>query len=163
MLGALGDFVQFFFAHHVDGGFHQIADHGLDVAADVADFGVLGGLHFHEWAARQACQAARDFRLAHAGGPDHQNIFRQHFLGHLRRKFLAPHAVAQSDGHGALGGGLSDDVFVELDDDFARSQFVERRRRLRLGLPLLAREDRSPYPAFRSAAHSSSMVKLLFV
>jgi hypothetical protein len=31
---------------------------------------------------------------------------------------LAAPAVAQGDGHGALGGWLPDDVVVELGDDF---------------------------------------------
>ena len=143
LLGALGDFVEFFFAHHVDGGFHQVAHHGFDVAADVADFGVLRRFHLDERAAGQAREAPRDFRFAHAGGTDHQNIFRQHFFGHFGSEFLPADAIAQGDGHGALGGGLPDDVLVELDDDFARSQFVERR----LGPARAAaarREDRSP-------------------
>src|SRR5579864_4250719 len=44
LLGAICDFVELFLAHHVDRGFHQVAHHGLDVAADVADLGVFGGL-----------------------------------------------------------------------------------------------------------------------
>ena len=74
LFGALGDLVQFFFAHHVDRSFHQIAHHGFDVAAHVAHFGVLRGFHFHERAARQPREPPRDFRLAHSGRPDHQNI-----------------------------------------------------------------------------------------
>jgi hypothetical protein len=34
-------------------------------------------------------------------------------------------AVAQRDGDGALGIFLSDDVFVELDDDLTRCELVE--------------------------------------
>jgi hypothetical protein len=39
---------------------------------------------------------------------------------------LPAHAVAQSDGYGALRVFLSDNVFVELNDDFARGQLIER-------------------------------------
>ena len=141
LFGAIGNFVQFFLAHHVDGRFHQIADHGFHVAAHVADFGVLRRFHLHERAARQARKAARNFRLAHAGRPDHQNILGQNIFGHFGRKLLAAHAVAQGDGDGALCGGLPDDVFVELDDDFARRHARRTReealrlRRARLPLP----------------------------
>ena len=71
LLGALGYFVEFFFADHVDAGFDQIADHGFDVAAYVADFGVFRGFDFYEWAACEAREAAGDFRFADAGGTDH--------------------------------------------------------------------------------------------
>ena len=144
LLGALGDFVELFFADHVDGGFHQIADHGFDVAADVADFGVFRSFDFHERAAGEPREAAGDLRLADAGGPDHQNIFRKNFLGQLRLKLLAANAIAQGDGDGFLRCVLPDDVFVQLDDDFARRQLVERRKRLGLGRLLVLRTDRSP-------------------
>ncbi len=58
---------------------------------------------------------------------DHQNIFGKHIFRHFGRELLPAHAVAQSDGDRALRGGLSDDVFVQLDDNFARREFVERR------------------------------------
>ena len=126
LLGAIGDFVEFFFADHVDGCFDEIANHGFDVAADVADFGVLRGLHFHEGATGETREAAGDFGFADASGADHQNIFRQNVFGDLGRKLLASHAIAKSDGDGALGGVLADDVLVELRDDFAWSHVVER-------------------------------------
>ncbi len=75
----------------------------------------------------EARQAPRDFRFADAGGADHQNIFGKNVFRHFGRELLPPHAVAQRHGHGALGRGLSDDVLVELNDDFARSQLVKRR------------------------------------
>jgi len=137
LVGALGDFVEFFFADHVDRGFDQVADHGFDVAADVADLGVLRGFHFYEWAAGETREASRDFRFADAGRTDHQNIFRQDFLGEFGGKFLAANAIAQGHGHGALGGGLADDVLIELGDDFARRQLVEGRLRLGFRLALL--------------------------
>src|SRR5271155_172052 len=133
LFGALGDFIQFFLAHHINRGFHEVADHGFHVAADVADFGVLGGFHFYEGAAGQARKASSNFRLAHTGRTDHQNIFGQNIFSKLRRQLLAADAIAQSDGHGFLGEILADDIFIQLDDDFARGEFVERRKRLRFG------------------------------
>ena len=162
LLGALGHFVELFLAHHVDRGFHQIADHRFDVAAHVADFGVLRRFDFDERAAREARKAAGDFRLAHAGGPDHQDIFRQDFLGKLGLEFLAANAIAQSDGDGFLRRVLAHDVFIELDDDFARRQLVERRERFRLrGLLVSGQVDHHIF--LRLAAHSSSMLKLALV
>ena len=126
LFGAVGNFVELFFAHHVDGSFDQIAHHGFDVAADVADFGVFRGFHFDERAARQPRKATGDFGLADAGWADHQNILGKNIFGDLRRKLLAADAIAQSDGDGALRRVLPDDVLVELRDDLARRHVVER-------------------------------------
>ncbi len=127
-LGALADFVEALLAHHVDGDLHQIADHGFDVAADVADLGELAGFDLEERRIGELGEPARQLRLADAGGPDHEDVLGHHLLGHLRLQFLAADAVAQGDGDGALGVGLADDVFVELADDLARRQLVEHRR-----------------------------------
>ena len=59
-------------------------------------------------------------------GPDHDDVLGDDFFGQLGRELLAAHAIAQGDGDGALGLVLSDDIFVEFGDDFARRQFVER-------------------------------------
>jgi hypothetical protein len=40
-LGAVFHFFEALFAHHVDGDLDQVADHGLDIAAHVADLGKL--------------------------------------------------------------------------------------------------------------------------
>ena len=162
LFGALGHFVELFFADHVDRSFHQIADHRFDVAAHVAHFGVLRSFHFHERAAGQPGQAARDFRLADAGRSDHQDILRENIFGEFGLKLLAADAVAQRDGHRLFRGVLPDDVFVELDDDFARSQLVKRRQRLRLrGLRISRQIDHHVF--LRLFAHSSSMLKFAFV
>jgi hypothetical protein len=76
--------------------------------------------------------------FSHSGGADHQNIFGEHIFRHFGREFLPAHAVAQRDGDRAFCGGLSDDVLVQLDDDFARSEFVERRLNRGLWFVLLA-------------------------
>ena len=163
LFGALGDFVELFLADHVNRGFHQVADHGFNVAADVADFGVFRGFHFHERAAGQTREAARDFRLAHAGGTDHQNIFRQNVFGEFGREFLAADAIAQGDGHGFFGEVLADDVFVQLDNDFARRELVERGQRLRLGRLRLTAGQIDHHVFLRFFGHSSSTLKLALV
>ncbi len=126
-LGAVGHFVQPLLAHHVDGDIHQVADHRFHVAAHIAHFGELAGFHFQEGRIGQPRQAPRQFRLADAGGADHEDVLGHHLFGHLRRQFLAADAIAQGDGHGALGLGLADHVLVQLAHDFARSQLVQNR------------------------------------
>ena len=53
---------------------NQIADDGFDVAADVADFGELGGLDLDEWRVGQLRKAAGDLCFADAGGADHEDV-----------------------------------------------------------------------------------------
>ena len=124
-LGALADFVEALLAHHVDGDFDQVANHGFDVAADVADFGELAGFDFEKRRIGELREAARELGFADAGGADHEDVFRHHLLGHFRLELLAADAIAQRDGDGALGVGLADDVFIEFADDFAGGQLVE--------------------------------------
>src|SRR5712692_4341833 len=125
LLGAVGDFVELFLADHVDGSLDEIADHRFHIAADVADFRVFRSFDLDERAAGQARQAARDFRFSHAGGANHQNIFRQNVFRDFRWKLLAADSIAQSHGDGALRRSLPDDVLVELRYDFARRHVVE--------------------------------------
>jgi len=117
-------------AFHVDAELDEIANHRLDVAPHVADLGELRGFHFQERRLREARETARDLGLADAGRPDHQDVLRRNLFGELRRELLAPHAVAQRDRDGALGGALSDHVLVQLGDDLTRRQRVGRRLRL---------------------------------
>jgi hypothetical protein len=109
-------------AHHADADLHQVADHRLDVAADVADLGELGGLDLQERGLRQPGQPPGDLRLADAGRPDHQDVLRRDVVGELGRQLLPAGAVAQRDRHGALRLRLPDDVLVELGDDLAGCQ-----------------------------------------
>ena len=87
---------------------------------DVAHLGELGGFHFHERRVREPREAARDLGLAAAGGADHEDVLRRDFLAQRIFDLHAAPAIAQRDGHGALGGALADDVLVELGNDFAR-------------------------------------------
>jgi hypothetical protein len=106
------------FAHLLDRGFHQVADDGVDVAADVADLGELGRLDLDERGVGEPREAARDLGLADPGGPDHQDVLRRDFLAQRLGHLLTPPAVAQGDRDCALGGSLADDVLVEFVDDF---------------------------------------------
>ncbi len=108
-----------FLAHHLHRAIHQIADDGFDIAAHVADLGELGGLDLDEGRIGQLGQPAGDFGFAHPGRADHQNILGGNFVAQFRRHPHPPPAVAQGNGHGALGGILADDVLVQFLSDFS--------------------------------------------
>ena len=99
---------------------HEIPDDLLDVAPDIADLGEFGRLHLQEGGAREAREAAGDFRFAAAGGADHEDVLGQDLVAHGALELQAPPAVAQGDGHRALGVLLPDNVAVELGNDLAR-------------------------------------------
>ena len=123
--GTLADFVETLLAQHVDGDLDQIANHGFDVAADVADFGELAGLDLQERRVGQLGEAAGELGFADAGGADHEDVLGHHLIGDFGLQLLAADAVAQGNSDGALGIGLADDVFIELADDLTRGQFIE--------------------------------------
>ena len=110
------------FARQRDGDLDQVAHDLLDVAADIADLGELGGFDLEERRAGEPRQAARNLGLADAGRADHQDVLRQHFLAQFVVELQPPPAVAQRDGDGALGVGLADDEAVEFGNDFARGE-----------------------------------------
>ena len=119
LLGARLDVLALALARQRDGDLDQIAHDLLDVAADIADLGELGGLDLEERRAGEPRQPARDFGLADAGRADHQDVLRQHLLAQLVVELQAAPAVAQRDRDGALGVALADDEAVELGNDFA--------------------------------------------
>jgi hypothetical protein len=47
--GLVRDVFELFFAHHFDRDLHQVADHGLNIASYIADFGELRRFYFEEW------------------------------------------------------------------------------------------------------------------
>ncbi len=124
-LGLVGNILELLFAHHFDGDLHQVADHGLDIAPHIADFGELRSFHFEEGRVGELGQAAGNFSFAHAGGPDHDDVFGDYFFGQVGGKLLPAHAIAQGNGDGALGVLLADDMLVQFRDNFTRSEFVE--------------------------------------
>jgi hypothetical protein len=104
-------------AHLGDRDLDEIADDLLDVAADIADLGEFGGLDLDERRAGELGQPAGDLGLADAGRPDHQDVLGQHLLAQGAGQLQPPPAVAQRDGHRALGIGLADDEAVEFGND----------------------------------------------
>ncbi len=113
-------------AHQDDRRLDQVADQALDVAADVADLGVLGGLGLHERCAHEHRQPAGDLGLAHAGRADQHDVLGRDLLAQVVGELPAPPAVPQRDRDGPLGVGLADDVAVQLGDDLAGRQLTSR-------------------------------------
>src|SRR6185369_14003279 len=102
-----------------DRDFDQIANDLLDVAADVPDLRELGGFDLDKWRAGELCQASCDLGFPNPGWPDHQNVFRQHFLAQRARELQAAPSVSQRDRDGALGIVLAYNEAVEFGNNFA--------------------------------------------
>ena len=81
----IATFARLLLAHHLDGELDQVADHRLDVAADVADLGELRRLDLDERRLRQLGQPARDLGLADAGRADHDDVLRRDLVAQLGR------------------------------------------------------------------------------
>ena len=111
---------------HRERDFHEIADDLFDVAADIADFGEFRRFHLHEGRLGELGEAARDFRLADAGRPDHQDVLRQHLVAQLFRELLAAPAVPERNGDGALCLALADNIAVEFGNDLTRRKTGHR-------------------------------------
>src|SRR5690606_20749208 len=115
-------------AHHVDGHVHEVADHRLDVAADVADLRELRGFNLHERRTGQAREPTRDLGLADTGRADQDDVVRYDLVTQLVVDPLPAPPVAQCDCNRALRRILPDDVLVQLRDDLLRRQLVQPRR-----------------------------------
>ena len=115
--GAVANLARLGFAGLLDRGLGEVANDGINVAADVADFGELGRFDLDKRSVGKLRQAAGDLRLADAGRADHQNVFRRDLLAQRFGDLLPPPAVPERDGDRALRGVLSDNVLVELVDD----------------------------------------------
>ena len=90
-------------ARVLDRGLDEIAHDRVDVAADVADFGELGRLDFHERRIGEAREPPCDLGLAHAGRPDHQDVLGRDLLAQRVGDLLPAPAIAQRDRDRALG------------------------------------------------------------
>src|SRR5258705_8059840 len=121
-LGAGAHVLAALFPRLGDRHFHQIAHDLLDVPADIADLGELGRLDLDEGRAGKPGEPAGNLGLADSGGTDHQDVLGQHLLAQLLIELQAPPAIAQRDRDRALGVILTDDVAVELGDDFTRGK-----------------------------------------
>ena len=102
----------------------QIARNLLHVAADIADFGEFGRFHLHERRISQLGQPPRNLGLAAPGGADHQDVLGRHLVAQIGIELLAPPAIAERHGDGALGVPLADDVLIERGDDRLGGQLV---------------------------------------
>jgi hypothetical protein len=133
-IGLGGHFLAQPFFGHGDRPFEEVAHDLLDVAADITDLGEFGRLDLDERRLRQFGQSARNLGLADAGRPDHQDVLGQNLLTELFGQLLTAPAVPESDGDGALGVVLADDVSVELRDDLARAESGHRLSMVTLSL-----------------------------
>ncbi len=119
VFGLGADAAHFLLTGLLDGNFDQVANNGVDIAANIAYFREFGGFNLDEGCVGQLGQAPGNFGFAHAGGADHQDVFGDDFvaqgLGHL----LAAPAVSQGHRDRALGLLLANDMLVEFRDDFA--------------------------------------------
>ena len=109
--------LQLLVAQHLHGDVGEVADDGFHVAPHIAHFGELGGLHLDEGRPGEAREATGDFRLADAGGADHQDVLRRHLVAQRFGQLHAPPPIAQGDGHGAFRRVLPNDVLVQLADN----------------------------------------------
>src|SRR5690606_15117390 len=150
LLGDLLDLGLPLLADHVDRDVHEVADHGLDVAADVADLGELRCFDLDERRAGEPGEAAGDLGLPDAGGADHDNVVGHDLFAQLVLDALPAPAVAQRDGDRLLGGVLAHDVLVQLRDDLARRQLVEP-----VAVPLLLRVLRPRLTLLQHTGHRS--------
>src|SRR4029450_876276 len=87
-------------------------------ATDVADPVDLGRRDRDEGRVRKAREAARDLGLAHAGGPDHQDVLGRDLVAQRLAALLATPAVPQRDRDRALCLALPNDELVQFMDNF---------------------------------------------
>src|SRR4029077_1229288 len=123
--GLVGDVFELLFADHVDGDLDQVANHRFNVSSHVADLGELRGFHLQKRRVGELGEATGNLGFTHAGRTNHDDVLGNDFFGQVGREFLAAHAIAQGDGHGALRGLLADHVLVKLGHNLERSQIVE--------------------------------------
>ena len=121
--GVLGDMLHFahlFFAQHLHRHVDQVANDGVHIAAHIANLRELGGLDLDEGRIGESGQTARDLGLADAGRADHENVLGGDLRTNALVELHAAPAIAQGDGHSALGGVLANDVTVQFGRDFSR-------------------------------------------
>ena len=116
-------------AHHVDGRVHQVAHHGLGVAADVADLGELRRLDLDERRTGEPGQPAGHLGFPDAGRADHDDVVGGDLVADVVGRLGAAPAVSHRDGHRLLGRILPHDVAVQLRDDLAGRHLLEPGRR----------------------------------
>ena len=108
------------FASGADGRFNEIADDLLHVPPDIADLGEFGGLNFQEGRIGKLCQTPRHFGFSNTGWPDHQDILWRYLIADGRVCLFTAPAIAQGDGHSALGLCLANNMAIKFGDNLAR-------------------------------------------
>ena len=112
----------FLFPHKSDAYLHEITHHGFHIAAHIAHFRELGGLHLDEGGPAQLCQTAGYLRFPHTGGAHHDDVLGRDFVTQLLRKMLTTPAIADSNSDHALGLLLSHHEFIQFCHDFTRGE-----------------------------------------
>ena len=84
-------------AGHLHRDVGEFLDDRVDVAADVADLGELGGLDLDERRVGELGEAPRDLGLADAGRADHEDVLGRDLLAQRLLDLHAAPAVAQRD------------------------------------------------------------------
>jgi hypothetical protein len=108
------DFQPLGIAYQHDRGLDQVANQALDIAAHVADLGVLGRLCLDERRTYEHRQPAGDLGLADAGRADQHDVLGGYLLAQIVRELPATPPVAQRDRDGPLGLGLAHDIAIQL-------------------------------------------------
>ena len=103
-----------FFTHLLECDFNQIANDGVHIAPDIANFGEFCRFNLDEWCVGQFGQTARYFSFADTGRANHEYVFGRNFLSQRHGHLHATPPVAQGHGHSAFRGVLTNDIFVEF-------------------------------------------------
>ena len=83
---------------------HQVADHRFHIAFDLADLGEFRGFGPSERGAGLLRKPPRNFRLAQARRPDHDDVLGTTSLAISGGSFCLRYAVSERDGDCLLGG-----------------------------------------------------------
>src|SRR5450830_150077 len=132
VFGACAHFFHLSDASLLDGNIGQIADDGVNILANVADLGELGGLDLDERRIGEPRQTPRDFGFTHTSRANHQSVLGSNFCTQAGLDLLAPPAIAQCNGHRPLGLLLANNVFIKFKNNFLRSHGFSNQLRTEL-------------------------------
>ena len=147
--------------HHPNRVRHQIADHRIDVPANIADLGELGCFHFHE---RRPCNLGkppRDLGLPDSRRSDHQNILRRDFVPFGLGQLLATEAVAQRHRYRPLRRCLANHVPIQFGDNLARRERFDREGHLPSSYLARAKRTSATISFRRPAAVTASATEVV--
>mmetsp|Transcript_17040 Transcript_17040/g.37038 ORF Transcript_17040/g.37038 Transcript_17040/m.37038 type:complete len:380 (-) Transcript_17040:71-1210(-) len=116
----------------------QIPNDLIHVPPMEPDLRELRRLHFDKRCVHKLCQPPRDLRLTHARRPNHEHVFRHHFVPQLFRELLPPPPITKRDRHRALRIGLSHNEPIQLRHDLARRQLRQVPRPTRVLLTVIS-------------------------